>query len=78
MDPIKLNKITVATLTGICQRHLALSRLDHQTRSSLYDTISRQTIPVQGAINIEVNNAIEAGLTKYKRKGSEQGGSQGL
>ena len=77
MDPNKLNRITVATLTGICQHHLPLSRLDRQTRASLYDAISRQTITVQQAIDTEVNNAIEAGLTKYRKRGSEQGGSQG-
>lgn len=75
MELNKLDRITVANLIGICQRHVLLSRLDRQTRASLYDAISRQPITVQQTINIEANNAIEAGLTKYRKRGCESEGS---
>ena len=77
MDPTKLERITVADLIGICQHHLSLSRLDHQSRASIWNAISQQPITVQQTINTEANNTIEAGLTKHRKRGYDKERSKG-
>jgi hypothetical protein len=79
MDFNKLNMITVVDLTVICRCHMTLSRLDCQTRASLYTAIQNQIFLVQDAIDDDVEKAIQGGFVKHKkvRKRKEMGDSQG-
>ena len=65
MDLNKLSRITVANLTAICRTYMTLSRLDCQTRGSLYSAIQIQPTFVQEAINVGVERAIQSGLVKH-------------
>ena len=76
MDLNKLSKITVVNLTAICRSYMTLSRLDCQTKGSLYAAIRNQTTIVQEAINEGVERAIRSGIVKNRklrdRKDDEQ------
>lgn len=76
MDVDQLEKIAVANLVDICKGHFTLSRLDRQTRASVYDAISRQSIAVQQTINDLTIAAVEAGLGKYRKREHEGDGYQ--
>ena len=65
MDVNKLGKISVTSLVDICRRQMRMSRLDCQSRASIYSAISGQDTIVQESINTAVNNAIQSGLVKY-------------
>ena len=77
MDINKFNKMTVFDLTAICRPHMMLSRLDRQTRASLYAAIQKQHTLVQEAIDVGVETAIHNGFVKHgklrKRKEAEDG-----
>jgi hypothetical protein len=77
MDIKKFSKITVVNLTAICRVHMMLSRLDCQTRASLYAAIMNQQASVQEAINAGADMAIRSGLVKHgklrERRESESG-----
>ena len=79
MDVNKLRKITVVNLTAICRAHMTLSRLDCQTRASLYAAILNQQASVQEAINAGADMAIRSGLVKHgkTRERRESEGGQG-
>lgn len=47
---------------------MALSRLDCQTRGSLYSAIQKQPTDIQEAINVGVETAIRSGIVKYGKK----------
>ena len=47
---------------------MTLSRLDCQTRGSLYSAIQIQPTFVQEAINVGVESAIQSGLVKHGKK----------
>lgn len=55
---------------------MQLSRLDRQTRASLYSAISCQNADVQEFINRDASEAIGRGLTKYGKRRLEGEGSQ--
>ena len=76
MDPSKLDRITAVNLIDICKHYFLLPKQDFRRRANIYKAISHQPINVQQAINIEANNAIEAGLTKHRKRGQDQEGSQ--
>lgn len=68
MDIEKLDSITIATLTDICDQYFHLSRQDYRLRARVYAAISLQPIAVQRNINSDTNEAIESGLTKHRKK----------
>lgn len=72
-DTNNLEKISVSNLTDICRTYMQLSRLDCQSRASLYSAIFGQPIMVQESISAEVNSAIQNGHVKYERKSKESG-----
>jgi hypothetical protein len=77
MDVNNFNKITVIDLTAICRSHMKLSRLDCQTRASIYTAIQKQHIVVQEAIDVGVETAVQGGFVKHgkvrKRREAEDG-----
>ena len=77
MDVNDFNKITVVNLTAICRSHMMLSRLDCQTRASLYIAIQKQSTLVQEAIGVGVQTAICSGFVKHgkvrERREAEDG-----
>ncbi len=77
MDIANLGKISVANITKICKRHMQLSSLDCKSRANLYSAISGQHNTVQGAINVEISNAIRSGITKYGKRSRETESGQG-
>jgi hypothetical protein len=80
MDIKKFNKMTVIDLTAICRPHMMLTRLDRQTRASLYAAIQKQHTLVQEVIDVGVEMAIRDGIVKHgkarKRKVAENGHGQ--
>jgi hypothetical protein len=73
----KLGRISVALLKDVCTQHMPLSRLDRQSRANLYFAIARQDRTVQELINSGASNAIEAGLTKHRKRTRNQEGEDG-
>ena len=69
--------ISVVNLKNICRRHMRMTYLDSQSRTSLYSAISSQNTTVQELINADANRAIENGLVKYGREVREGKGGQG-